>query len=131
VRIRATTWDDKKDEDFIDRIKSVLAMPLVPDTLNNLKPKLQVFSTCHGIIADIENVQWVKYRNLDEFKPKLDISNKDYLSCLKYALASNLRYGKDSSKIYRWNRPISSYGITVNKSKKYYRKLLKVKRRGR
>lgn len=36
----------------------------------------------------MENVAWLKHKHLDMNKPKLDISHKDYLACLKYALAA-------------------------------------------
>lgn len=121
VRIRSTTWDDKKDEDFIDRIKSVLAIPDKENNFGQYTPMLRIFQSCRGIISDIENVQWTKYRNTDEFKPKLDITNKDYLSCLKYALASNLVYGKEKVKMYRWKNKPTTYGITDRRTKKVYR----------
>lgn len=93
VRCRATAFKEKSDEDFISRIRQVLELPDNPDNLGRRQPKLLIFDNNHGIVRDIENVQWLKYRGgLDVFKPKLDISNKDYLACLKYALATNIDY---------------------------------------
>lgn len=128
VRIRSTTWEDKRDEDFIDRIKSVLAIPEEKDNFGKLNPKLRIFRSCLGLVSDIENVQWTRYRNVDEFKPKLDITNKDYLSCLKYALASNLVYGKEKAKMYRWKKKPKAYGIIDNRTPKMYRLKFGVKK---
>ena len=40
-------------------------------------------------------------KGTETYKPKLDIGNKDYLACLKYALASNLTYDNSRRKIIR------------------------------
>lgn len=87
IRVRATTYEEKKDEEWIERIKSALDIPLEADNFGEMLPNLRVFNTCQELIKDIKNVSWLKYKNLEEHKPKLDISNKDYLACLKYALA--------------------------------------------
>lgn len=92
VRCRATSYEDKSDEEWIHRIRDVLAIPDEHDNWGRKIPKLAVVSTCTGLITDIENVTWLKYKGLDEWKPRLDISNKDHLSCLKYALACNIDY---------------------------------------
>lgn len=92
VRCRATSFDDKSDEAWIHRIQDVLLIPEEADNWGRTIPKLAIFKDCTGIIHDIENVTWLKYKNMDEWKPKLDISNKDHLSCLKYALACNIDY---------------------------------------
>jgi hypothetical protein len=128
VRIRATTWDDKCDEDFIERIRTVLSVPEEPDNFGKCIPQLRIVEGNDGIIKDIENVQWVKYRNLDVFKPKLDISHKDFLACLKYALASNLTFTKTKSKIYRRIKGAETYGISSNKpNAEYYKRKFGVK----
>jgi hypothetical protein len=126
IQVRATTWEEKSDEDFIERIKDVLALPVEPNNFGELKPKLNIFSHNIGIITDIENVQWLKIRNQDLFKPKLDITNKDYLSCLKYALATNLHFDKDRKKIYRRTQGAGTYGIIAPKeqSQRYFKKKL-------
>lgn len=109
IRVRATTWTEKNDEDFIARIQEVLAVPEEKDNFGRLLPKLRIWQGNTGIIMDVENVQWVKMRGLDEVKPKLDISNKDFLSCVKYALAANPHFFKGQEKVY--NRPVpASYG---------------------
>jgi len=89
LRVRATTFEEKDDEAWIDRIRSVLEVPQTPDQFGEQKPKLQVFRHCYGVIKDLENVAWLKHKNLDMNKPKLDISNKDFLACVKYALAAD------------------------------------------
>ncbi len=110
VRCRATTWTEKNDEDFIARIQDVLKIA-EPNNFGESLPKLRIFKGNHGIVNDIENVSWIKYKNMDEYKPKLDISNKDFLSCLKYALALNLTFNKSKSRIYKSSGSLESYGI--------------------
>ena len=85
LRIRPTRYDEKSDDAFIERIQEAL-LPLTEGTET---PMLRVSSDCTGTIGDFENVEWVKYRDLDMHKPKLNISNRDYLACVKYALAAN------------------------------------------
>lgn len=114
-RARATTFDEKSDEEFIERIRDALLLPDKPNNFGQLIPKLRVVSDCHGIISDIENVQWKRDKNLDENKPALEISNKDYLSCLKYALATNLYFSKQKDKAFY--RTGNAYGFKLNKTK--------------
>lgn len=111
IRARATTWTDKSDEEFIDRIKSSLVIPVEADNFGQRVPKLRFSPDCIGCIADVENVQWQKHKNIDEFKPKLDITNKDFLACIKYGLATNLVHDKQKSKIFRRVKPVKTYGI--------------------
>lgn len=92
VRCRATSYEDKSDEEFILRIRDVLEVPNEPDNFGKRLPKLALFRSCERLAHEIETVTWVKYRNSDEFKDKLDITNKDFLSCLKYVLATNISY---------------------------------------
>jgi hypothetical protein len=105
LRARATTYKDKSDEAFIEGIQNVLYFN--PEDPNS-KPRLRIYKERYGIIADIENVSWVKVRFTESFKNKLDISKKDYLACLKYAIASigdssgfnyNLTSGRGRDKI--------------------------------
>lgn len=126
-RARATSYADKSDEDFIERIRDALAIPAHPDNFGQKIPKLRIVEGCGGIVADIENVQWAqwsKQKNLDENKPKLDIRHRDFLSCLKYGLATNLYHAKPKAKLYRRKQPVSTYGITDNRSKTFYRRKL-------
>jgi hypothetical protein len=89
-RARATTYDEKSDEDFIERIRDSLYIP------PGGKPKLQIIEGNNGLIKDIERVEWMKDHQLKTNKPKLDIRERDFLSCLKYGLATNLHYSKPS-----------------------------------
>jgi len=97
VRARATTYSEKQDEAWLDRIT---------EALQGEPPKLQLLSDCRGLQMDIEQVQWVKYRNVDVYKPKLDISNKDFLSALKYALATNIGAGNRRSRVIGTTNPV-------------------------
>lgn len=99
--IRPTTYQEKLDENWIQMIQEVLVVPDEPDNFGNKNPRLRVFSHCTGVIYDIENVGWLKFRNIDETKPKLDLVQKDYLSCVKYALAAQPRYRMDRQRIVR------------------------------
>jgi hypothetical protein len=94
VRVRATTYDEKKDEAWISMIQDVLLVPEEANQFGEKLPKLQISSACTGLISDIETVCWAKVKNVDDYKPKLDITRKDDLSCLKYALAAQPRYQK-------------------------------------
>lgn len=124
-RARATTYAEKSDEDFVERIRDVLA---IPDEANNFGlrlPRLRISKACPGLKHDIENVQWAQYaknRGIDENKPSLDIRHRDFLSCLKYGLATNLFYKKTKTKIY--SRAPGAYGVTRPNSTAYYRRRL-------
>lgn len=127
VRCRATTWDEKNDADFIARIQDILKIPEEDNNFGQRLPRFRIFAGNIGIITDIPNVSWVKYKNLDEYKQKLDISHKDFLACLKYALALNLTFGKTKSRIYKSGGSLDSYGIKGSSSgsgayRKYYKR---------
>ena len=92
VPVRSTTFKEKDDEEFITKIRQVLEIPETPDNFGRVLPKLAIVDGNDGIIRDIEGVSWLRYKNLDENKPKLDISHRDYLACLKYALATNIAF---------------------------------------
>jgi len=115
VRIRATTYEDKSDEDFIERIRGALVVPEEPDSYGRTLPKLRVLEGNAGLISDIEEVQWVVDRRLALNKPHLDIRNKDYLACLKYALACNLFFSKGKPRIYRRKQGV--YGFNRPRTK--------------
>jgi hypothetical protein len=106
VRIRATRYEEKADEAWIQMIQEVLAVPLEPDNLGNTEPKLKIVQNCKGVIADIRTVEWQKVKNLEEFKPKLAIASKDFLACLKYALAAQPHFSKERHKILRPSGPV-------------------------
>jgi hypothetical protein len=77
-RMRATSYQEKSDEAFVDRIQDIMSTG-----------RLKISQDCYGTIVDIENVAWKRYRGTDTTKPALDIEHKDHLACLKYALATN------------------------------------------
>lgn len=95
VRCRATDFKDKSDEAFINKIKQVLEIPREADNLGRKVPILAVFDDCQGIIRDIENVTWQKRKREEGFKERLEISNKDFLACLKYALTTQIIFMVD------------------------------------
>lgn len=92
VPVRSTSFDDKNDADFIQNIQQVLEIPDQPDSFGRKIAKLAIMEGNTGIIDNIESVQWLKYRQQEMFKDKLDITQKEYLACLKYALKSNIAY---------------------------------------
>lgn len=98
VPVRSTSFSDKNDEDFIFKIRQVLEVPENPDNFGRKQPRLAILSGNPGIVHDVETVQWLKYRNQEGFKPKLDITSKDYLSLLKYALATVISVMADVQK---------------------------------
>jgi len=110
VRCRATRWSEKDDEDFIERIRGVIAIPTNPNNFGDFIPKLRIFRGNPGIVNDIENVQWAKFRNSEENKPKLNIENTDYLSCLKYALACGVSAQKAEARVYVPTKGAETYG---------------------
>lgn len=109
LQVRPTTYDDKHDEDWISRIQDVLEVPNETDNFGNKVPALRIMEGNPGIVSDVETVEWQKYRNMDEYKQTLNITSKDYLSCLKYALATNLSYTKKKDKVFYRNK--AAYGI--------------------
>jgi hypothetical protein len=115
VRARATTYQDKDDEDWIQRIQQVLIIPEQKDNFGRQLPKLRVFRGNTGIIGDILNVEWVAYKGLEEFKPKLNISNRDYLACLKYALATSITFLPGKARTFKAKNP-SPWGSDPKKS---------------
>ena len=88
IRVRATTYEEKLDEEWIERIRGALEVPIEADNFGQKIPQLRVFKGCSGTIKDVKNVAWMRYKHLADNKPKLDISNKDFLACVKYALAA-------------------------------------------
>lgn len=105
IRARATSYDEKLDEAFIQMIQEALSVPLEPDNFGQLVPRLRIRPELRMLINDIETVEWQRYRNIDEFKPKLAIEAKDLLSCLKYALAARPHFGKGRERVIRSNKP--------------------------
>lgn len=93
VRVRGTSYNEKKDDEFLERLQEGLHIP------DGGEPKL-LFLINHsaGVWKDAENVQWQKIKGHEDYKPKLEISNSDYLATLKYALAANLTYGNANRK---------------------------------
>lgn len=99
VRVRATTYDEKDAVDFLTRLQEGLFIP------DQGEPMLQILIGNPGIVKDIENVQWKKQKGTEDYQPKLEIGNTDYLACLKYALASNLTYDNSKRRIIRTAAP--------------------------
>ena len=93
-RARATTRSDKDDDDFIDRIRDVLVLPEEPDTHSQRVPRMRFLAHCRRCVDDVERVEWYLDKQIKENKKKLDTRKRDFLSCIKYALASNLFYDK-------------------------------------
>lgn len=104
IPVRSTDFDDKNDEDFIQRIQQVLEVPDQIDNFGRKQPKLAIVAGNDGIIDDIETCQWQKYRQHELFKPKLDISSKDRLACLKYALKTSIAFVADVGRLPRTKR---------------------------
>jgi hypothetical protein len=104
VPARSTTFKDKSDADFIQNIQQVLEVPDSPDSFGRTIPKLAIIEGNTGIVDNIESVQWAKYRQHEIFKEKLDITQKEYLACLKYAMKSSILFIADRGRIPRTKR---------------------------
>lgn len=104
IPVRSTTFDDKKDMDFIQNIQQVLETPQDKDSFGRQIPILGIIEGNAGIIDNIESVQWTKYRHQDVYKDKLDITQKEYLACLKYALKTNIAYLAQTGKLPKVKR---------------------------
>jgi len=102
IRCRATTYDEKLDEAWLSMVREALHVPEEADNFGKKIPKLRIVDTCRRLISDIETVSWQRVKNdMELLKPKLDISKKDALACLKYALAAQPRYDKGNEKVIR------------------------------
>lgn len=88
IRVRSTTYEEKDDTLWIERIRNALAIPQESDNYGNQLPQLRIFKDCERTINDFRNVAWLKFKANQENKAKLDISNKDFLATVKYALAA-------------------------------------------
>ena len=110
-RARATTYDEKSDEDLAERLRDALFIPATPNNFGQCVPKLRFFERCRGSYNDCKTVQWYEDKQIKENKPKLDLRKKDFLSCIKYALATNLFYSKPRKTAYYHRRP--AYGFRV------------------
>lgn len=112
LMIRPTSYDEKSDTDFLERLQDALYIP------EGGQPRLRLLATCLGIIRDIENVQWKKKKGTDEFEPKLEIGNRDYLATLKYALAVNLTWQTARRKVIRTSETVKHAANTVHNVRK-------------
>lgn len=111
-RARPTTYDEKSDEDFIERIRDALVVPLEPNNFGQHVPKLRFYESCRGCYDDVKTVQWYEDRQLKENKNKLDLRKKDFLSCIKYGLATNLFYDKPRRQTPHY-RTKEAYGVQL------------------
>jgi hypothetical protein len=107
IRVRATTYDEKDDEAFINMIQQVLVIPEEKDNFGRREPRLKFVEDCKGIISDIEMASWQRERNSEQFKPKIEISMRDYLACLKYVLATRPHFRKGRERPITASGPVS------------------------
>lgn len=122
LRMRATTCDDKSDEDFISRIQDALVLPGQPDANGDYIPKLRFVSDCVQSIDDVRRVEWFIDKQTRLNKPKLDIRKRDFLACIKYALASKLFFEKPTRmRPHYVSRPVYGFKRT-GKLDKYKRR---------
>lgn len=124
IRCRGTRHEEKDDEEFISRIQDALLIPDVPNSVGQKIPKLRALRSCQGFIQNVEQVQWMRDKKLQENKPKLDIRNKDHLAAAKYALATNLHNKKSKARSYHATRGIYGYEAPY-KRRKAHKSMLK------
>ena len=116
VRCRATTFKEKDDEDFVERIRGNLAIPVTPDNFGFYVPNLRILEGNEGITRDIENVQWQIDKQSKINKPKLDIAQRDFLSTLKYGLSTGISNKHISTQTHSINKKQGSlYGFKRSK----------------
>ena len=102
IRCRATSYAEKQDEAWLSMIREVLHIPLEANNMGQRIPKLRVLDECKGLVSDIETVSWYRVKHGEDLlKPKLDITKKDLLACLKYALAAQPNFNKGNERIIR------------------------------
>lgn len=99
IPCRATSYKEKSDEDFVEKIKTNIAIPVEPDNFGFYVPNLRVVEGNDGIIKDIENVQWQRDKVARINKPKLDITQRDFLATLKYGLATGISHRHSGNKV--------------------------------
>jgi hypothetical protein len=85
VPVRPTSFKEKSEDAWVQNIRDLLAIR--PTKLGD-RPGLYVFEDLLELINEFESVMWARRKSDDELMPYLDIGNKDFLSCLKYALAA-------------------------------------------
>lgn len=120
IQVRATTYKEKDDEDWITRIQDVIEVPEATEEDPDPLPKLRICEGNPGVVGDIETVEWGKSRNSDDFKVTLAIERKDFLACLKYALSTGLTYTKSKDKVYY--RSKDAYGVEPRHRREMARK---------
>lgn len=122
IRVRSTTYEEKLDEEWIERIRNSLAIPIEANNYGQQLPGIQFFKSCVNIVKEIKNVAWIKQKGLDIHKDKLEISNKDYLACLKYALAASVRYTDSRATQARPVKLGSSGNKAVSIRERYFKR---------
>lgn len=94
IVVRPTRHDDKIDEDFVERARDALALPLDLDSFGQRVPQCRILEGCDGLWRDVMCAEWTRSRigalTGQDYKPKVDITKRDFLACWKYALAADL-----------------------------------------
>lgn len=107
LRLRSTTFKEKSEDAWVQNFRDLLT--LRKNNLGEMAPGIYFFSHCTGTTNDCESVMWRRNRLSEEVKGHLDTTNRDFLSCLKYALASPPCYNRIAA-IYK-RPPATSYGM--------------------
>lgn len=84
VPIRPTSFKEKSEDNWVANIRDLL---ILRQTKLGERPGIYVFEDLLEMINEFESVMWDRNKATEEFKGHLAIGNKDFLSCLKYALA--------------------------------------------
>ena len=85
VPVRPTSFKEKLEDNWVANIQDLLVIR--PTKLGD-RPGIYVFEDLLELINEFESVMWARRKSDEELMPYLDIGNKDFLSCLKYALAA-------------------------------------------
>lgn len=103
IRVRPTSFKEKSEDTWVRNIQDLLTLR---DTKLGKRPGIYVFDDLLEMINEFESVMWARNKSTGETMGYLDIGNKDFLSCLKYALACPPIMGR-IAEVY--SRPKPSY----------------------
>jgi hypothetical protein len=121
---RGTTYEEKSDEDFIEKIKDIVKVPEKPNNFGEIVPRLRVVDEpgniyLKGVETDFLQVQWQYDKKRGENKEKLEISNRDWLACIKYALATNLYFTKTRDKAFYYKKQLYGFKTKSQRKKRF------------
>lgn len=107
LRFRSTTFKEKSEDMWVQDIRDLLTVKT--NNFGQKLPGIFIYDCNLELVNEFESVMWRRNRHDEITKGVLDIANKDFLSCLKYALAASPRYNAHR-EIHR-RKAATSYGM--------------------